>query len=65
MPQHSERATKVCPVCERPFQWRKKWKDIWEDVRYCSERCRRRRRALPPDKPPEQQHPIKHVTLPK
>jgi len=42
---HPERATKVCPVCGRPFQWRKKWKDVWQEVRYCSERCRRRRRA--------------------
>jgi hypothetical protein len=32
--------TKVCPVCERPFAWRKKWKSCWEQVIYCSERCR-------------------------
>jgi len=43
MVNHPERPTKVCPVCGRPFQWRKKWKDVWEEVRYCSERCRRRR----------------------
>jgi len=43
MGDHPERTTKVCPVCGRPFQWRKKWKDVWEEVRYCSERCRRRR----------------------
>jgi len=43
MAHHLERPTKVCPVCGRPFQWRKKWKDVWEEVRYCSERCRRRR----------------------
>lgn len=35
--------TKTCPVCERDFEWRKKWEDDWEDVRYCSERCRRHR----------------------
>ncbi|MEL6222914.1 MAG: DUF2256 domain-containing protein [Cyanobacteria bacterium J06627_8] len=35
--------TKICPVCQRPFAWRKKWKDCWDDVKYCSERCRRRR----------------------
>jgi len=40
------RPTKVCPVCGRPFQWRKKWKDVWEEVRYCSERCRRRRSSV-------------------
>ena len=33
--------TKVCPVCNREFEWRKKWKDDWENVKYCSERCRR------------------------
>ncbi|MEL6613071.1 MAG: DUF2256 domain-containing protein [Bacteroidota bacterium] len=33
--------TKICPVCDRPFAWRKKWKRDWERVVYCSERCRR------------------------
>ena len=46
MANQPERATKVCPVCGRPFQWRKKWKDVWEEVRYCSERCRRRRSSV-------------------
>lgn len=32
---------KTCPVCARPFQWRKKWEKVWEEVIYCSERCRR------------------------
>lgn len=36
-----ERPSKVCPVCGRPFAWRKKWERDWENVRYCSERCRR------------------------
>ncbi|MEZ4960875.1 MAG: DUF2256 domain-containing protein [Saprospiraceae bacterium] len=31
---------KICPVCQRPFQWRKKWERCWEEVKYCSERCR-------------------------
>ncbi|MEB3267113.1 MAG: DUF2256 domain-containing protein [Leptolyngbya sp.] len=35
--------TKRCPVCQRPFTWRKKWADCWDQVKYCSERCRRRR----------------------
>ncbi|WP_081634908.1 DUF2256 domain-containing protein [Lunatimonas lonarensis] len=30
---------KVCPVCQRPFAWRKKWERNWESVRYCSKRC--------------------------
>ncbi|HCE4530273.1 DUF2256 domain-containing protein [Vibrio parahaemolyticus] len=33
--------TKLCPVCERPFSWRKKWARNWETVICCSERCRR------------------------
>lgn len=33
--------TKTCPVCQRPFAWRKKWERVWDEVRYCSERCRR------------------------
>ncbi|MCX4193577.1 DUF2256 domain-containing protein [Methylophaga sp. OBS1] len=32
---------KICPVCERPFNWRKKWRRDWDQVKYCSERCRR------------------------
>ncbi|RZO27834.1 MAG: DUF2256 domain-containing protein [SAR86 cluster bacterium] len=32
---------KVCPVCNKPFFWRKKWKKNWSNVIYCSERCRR------------------------
>ncbi len=31
---------KVCPVCGRPFRWRKKWERDWESVVYCSARCR-------------------------
>lgn len=38
--------TKVCPVCQRPFAWRKKWERNWDEVRYCSERCRRQRGSL-------------------
>ncbi|MBZ9630701.1 DUF2256 domain-containing protein [Salegentibacter sp. LM13S] len=32
---------KICPVCKRPFKWRKKWEKYWEEVIYCSEKCRR------------------------
>ena len=32
---------KICPVCQRPFTWRKKWEKDWEQVIYCSEKCRR------------------------
>ncbi|HDZ8855035.1 TPA: DUF2256 domain-containing protein [Aeromonas dhakensis] len=34
---------KTCPVCQRPFSWRRKWARSWEEVRYCSERCRHAR----------------------
>ncbi|MCC5935835.1 MAG: DUF2256 domain-containing protein [Lunatimonas sp.] len=30
---------KTCPVCNRPFSWRKKWERNWEEVKYCSKRC--------------------------
>ncbi|MAJ30227.1 MAG: hypothetical protein CMQ73_03095 [Gammaproteobacteria bacterium] len=30
---------KVCPVCNRSFNWRKKWVSVWDDVKYCSKRC--------------------------
>ncbi|GAQ79039.1 hypothetical protein KFL_000230190 [Klebsormidium nitens] len=32
---------KICIVCNRPFNWRKKWEKCWDEVKYCSERCRR------------------------
>ncbi|WP_145200980.1 DUF2256 domain-containing protein [Sphingobium sp. B2] len=32
--------TKACPVCQRPFAWRKKWERDWDNVVYCSDRCR-------------------------
>ncbi|WP_082109209.1 DUF2256 domain-containing protein [Azospirillum thiophilum] len=31
---------KTCPVCNRPFTWRKKWERVWDQVKYCSDRCR-------------------------
>lgn len=35
--------TKVCIVCRRPFENRKKWRrrGQFEDVKYCSKRCRK------------------------
>ena len=38
---------KPCPVCGRPFAWRKKWRNTWDKVVYCSERCQRNRQRLP------------------
>ncbi|AZQ63098.1 DUF2256 domain-containing protein [Flammeovirga pectinis] len=34
---------KKCIVCDRPFNWRKKWSKVWNEVKYCSEKCRRNR----------------------
>ncbi|HHQ69312.1 MAG TPA: DUF2256 domain-containing protein [Halothiobacillaceae bacterium] len=31
---------KTCPVCQRPFAWRKRWAKNWDTVKYCSKRCR-------------------------
>jgi hypothetical protein len=33
--------TKLCPICNKPFAWRKKWARDWDKVIYCSERCQR------------------------
>ncbi|REC95171.1 DUF2256 domain-containing protein [Kushneria indalinina] len=41
MRKKSDLPTKTCPVCSRPFTWRKKWARNWDSVTYCSERCRR------------------------
>ncbi|MGA0805114.1 MAG: DUF2256 domain-containing protein [Pseudohongiellaceae bacterium] len=38
--------TKTCPICLRPFCWRRKWQHCWDEVRYCSERCRRQRKPV-------------------
>ncbi|MDO8907220.1 MAG: DUF2256 domain-containing protein [Pseudohongiella sp.] len=35
---------KICPRCQRSFDWRKKWQSSWTEIVYCSERCRRQRR---------------------
>ncbi|HNL39257.1 MAG TPA: DUF2256 domain-containing protein [Saprospiraceae bacterium] len=42
---------KTCPVCGRPFAWRKRWEKNWETVKYCSERCRRTKPAATPPAP--------------
>ncbi|NBC32323.1 MAG: DUF2256 domain-containing protein [Alphaproteobacteria bacterium] len=43
--RHALRPAKDCPVCGRPFSWRKKWARDWPRVKYCSERCRRQGRT--------------------
>lgn len=39
----SDLPQKVCPVCDRPFTWRRKWAKNWEEVRYCSNACRKQK----------------------
>ncbi|MFQ3582706.1 MAG: DUF2256 domain-containing protein [Chloracidobacterium sp.] len=41
---------KICPVCQRPFTWRKKWRNTWEKVVYCSKACAGRKRESSPRK---------------
>jgi len=43
----SELPTKICPVCQRPFAWRKKWAKVWPAVKYCSDACRQRKTKAP------------------
>ncbi|MBC8753415.1 DUF2256 domain-containing protein [Kordia sp. YSTF-M3] len=37
--------SKICKVCQKPFNWRKKWERVWDEVQYCSERCRRNKNS--------------------
>ncbi|MGO1616685.1 MAG: DUF2256 domain-containing protein [Oceanisphaera sp.] len=39
MIKKSDLPSKICPVCQRPFSWRKKWQRNWPEVKYCSKRC--------------------------
>ncbi|MCO6455952.1 MAG: DUF2256 domain-containing protein [Pirellulaceae bacterium] len=36
--------TKICPACNRPFAWRKRWAKVWEQVKYCSDACKKANR---------------------
>ncbi|MCB1208727.1 MAG: DUF2256 domain-containing protein [Verrucomicrobiales bacterium] len=38
--------SKLCPICKRPFTWRKKWEKVWEEVKYCSDRCRQNKGTI-------------------
>jgi hypothetical protein len=37
---------KICPVCQRPFSWRKKWEKNWETVIYCSKACSGKKKEI-------------------
>ena len=38
--------SKICPICNRPFNNRKKWKirNIWDQIKYFSKKCRKNSR---------------------
>ncbi|MBO6674031.1 MAG: DUF2256 domain-containing protein [Rhizobiales bacterium] len=40
MRKKADLPSKICPVCQKPFLWRKKWERDWDNVVYCSKRCR-------------------------
>ncbi|MFL2529115.1 MAG: DUF2256 domain-containing protein [Candidatus Azotimanducaceae bacterium] len=46
MRRKTDLPTKVCPVCQRPFRWRKKWERVWGGVKYCSKSCGNRKHIL-------------------
>ncbi|MEM7682586.1 MAG: DUF2256 domain-containing protein [Planctomycetota bacterium] len=50
-PQQSRLPQKTCPVCQRPFRWRKKWERDWDRVVYCSKRCAAEGRKKSLDEP--------------
>ncbi|MBC7467264.1 MAG: DUF2256 and DUF3253 domain-containing protein [Bdellovibrio sp.] len=31
---------KICELCGRSFEYRKKWEKNWDQVKFCSDRCR-------------------------
>ncbi|MGY5453503.1 DUF2256 domain-containing protein [Agarivorans sp. MS3-6] len=41
----SQLPSKLCLVCLRPFNWRKKWARDWPLVKYCSKRCASNKRS--------------------
>ncbi|MEI7923709.1 MAG: DUF2256 domain-containing protein [Planctomycetota bacterium] len=45
--EKSELPTKICPVCNRSFRWRKSWSKNWRNVIYCSDQCRARKKSAP------------------
>ncbi|MBN3867492.1 DUF2256 domain-containing protein [Gluconobacter kondonii] len=44
-PAKRDLPSKICPACDRPFTWRKKWAKDWDQVRYCSEACKNVRKS--------------------
>ena len=46
MKKKSDLPFKICPVCNRPFSWRKKWERVWNEVKYCSKVCASKRKNV-------------------
>ena len=42
---NTPKPSKICTVCGRIIEWRKKWERDWDNVKYCSDKCR----AFTPD----------------
>ena len=40
-PSGENSRVKVCAVCGRKIEWRRKWHKDWDSVKYCSDKCRR------------------------
>ncbi|MGD8990517.1 MAG: DUF3253 domain-containing protein [Desulfobacterales bacterium] len=36
-----KRFRKICIICGREIEWRKKWRKTWYQVKYCSHACRK------------------------
>lgn len=34
--------SKICQICGRSFEWRKKWEKSWNEIKYCSDQCRKK-----------------------
>lgn len=34
--------SKICQICGRSFEWRKKWEKNWDEIKYCSDQCRKK-----------------------
>ncbi|WP_084709115.1 DUF2256 domain-containing protein [Aequorivita vladivostokensis] len=48
MKKKADLPQKICPICRRPFTWRKKWERDWENVVYCSKKCQKNKHNLRP-----------------
>lgn len=39
-------AMKICSVCGRVIEPRKKWAKNWDEIKFCSEKCRRNKKTV-------------------